>query len=542
MKTALDKIQQLFAQYPSYPVIIAYSGGADSQVLLELVCQAIQDENHELHGKNQALKEENQEGKAANQQINFRELLVCHIHHGLSANADSWQQFAESECQRRGIALKVVKVSLALDSGESVEALARDARYQALIAASAQPALVLTGHHIDDQLETLLLALKRGSGVKGLGAMASQSTLAQHILCRPLLSVSRRDIEAYATRQNLAWITDESNADSRYDRNFLRNEVIPSLTARWPSFSQAAARSAELCQQNQQLVDELAAQDLASFDCQPDPSAKSGLPIEQLAKLSEVRFNNLIRYFLSVKLTLPEGEAIQMPSQAQLAQLYQQLDVAEDKVPEIKLGSVWARRFKGQLFFTPSFADLSQYTAEIKLDELAKDAQVIELPDNLGQLVFTLLKKPAQTELILKKEYEFNKESELKKEYELNKEGDLNKEREKSSLVVALPVTVNQLSIQFSHNNPKILPDYRHHSRPMKKVLQELNIAPWQRKRLPFVYVNHDASHGASHSTSQGKSALELVALPSYFVCQPFLPKVDNNKVVYLALDWQERA
>ena len=489
MNTALDKLRQLFSKYPDYPVIVAYSGGADSQVLLDLVCQILKEESRATQGTEEE-----------KQQARVRDLLVCHIHHGLSDNADSWQQFAERECERRGVALKVAKVSLALDSGESIEALAREARYQALTAASEKPALILTGHHIDDQLETMLLALKRGSGVKGLGAMASESDLAQHKLCRPLLSVSRIDIETYATNQHLDWITDESNADSRYDRNFLRNEVIPSLTARWPAFSQAAARSAELCQQNQQLVDELAAQDLASFDFE------TGLAIEKLAKLSEARFNNLIRYFLSAKLTMPRGEAIQMPSQAQLHQLYQQLNVAEDKVPEVKLGNVWARRYKGQLFFTPSFADVSGFTAEIRVTDLASNAQTVELPDGLGKLMFTKLQVPDS----------------------LN---NATKENEKpTSLVIEIPGSVKKLVIQFSHHNPKILPDYRAHSRSMKKVLQELNIAPWQRKRMPFVFANPEAGE------------LELVTVPDYFICQPFLPKVQGQKAVYLALEWQARA
>ena len=280
----------------------------------------------------------------------------------------------------------------------------------------------------------------------------------------------------------------------------MRNEVIPSLTARWPAFSQAAARSAELCQQNQQLVDELAAQDLASFDYE------AGLAIEKLAKLSEARFNNLIRYFLSAKLTMPRGEAIQMPSQAQLHQLYQQLNVAEDKVPEVKLGNVWARRYKGQLFFTPSFADVSEFTAEIRVTDLASNAQTVELPDGLGKLVFTKLQEPDS----------------------LN---NATKENEKpTSLVIEIPDSVNRLVIQFSHHNPKILPDYRTHSRSMKKVLQELNIAPWQRKRMPFVFANPEAGE------------LELVTVPDYFICQPFLPKAQGKKAVYLALEWQARA
>ncbi|REL27527.1 tRNA lysidine(34) synthetase TilS [Thalassotalea euphylliae] len=499
MNSALDTLRQLFSKYPDYPVIVAYSGGADSQVLLDLVCQTLTEENQTTNVE-------------VEHKTSTRDLLVCHIHHGLSANADSWQAFAERECERRGVALKVVKVKLATESGESIEALARDARYQALTAASKKPALVLTGHHIDDQLETMLLALKRGSGVKGLGAMASESDLAQHKLCRPLISVSRSDIETYAANQHLDWVTDESNADTRYDRNFLRNDIIPSIAARWPAFSQAAARSAELCQQNQQLVEALAEQDLSnlvadSTQIQPRRAnaktglnIETGLPIDKLAKLSQVRFNNLIRHFIASRVSLSQSSlTVKMPSQAQLNQLYQQLGVADDKVPEIKLGNIWARRFQGQLFFTKAFTDISDFSANISIESLNEGCQVVELPDGLGKLVFSAVLNKGQ-----------------------------------GALVMSLPKSVTNLAIKFSHTNPKILPDYRNHSRSMKKVLQELNIPTWQRKRLPFIYAYHDANEGVNREASEPA----LVGIPNYFVCQPFLPKEQASEDTLFTVEW----
>ena len=101
MNTALDNLRQLFSKYPDYPVIVAYSGGADSQILLDLVCQILKEESQATQGT----EEEKQKARV-------RDLLVCHIHHGLSDNADSWQQFAELECERRGVALNVVKSQL----------------------------------------------------------------------------------------------------------------------------------------------------------------------------------------------------------------------------------------------------------------------------------------------------------------------------------------------------------------------------------------------------------------------------------------------
>ena len=468
MNPASHHINSVLAQYPKRPIIVAFSGGADSQALLELICDVAK-----THGR-------------------LGQVVVCHVHHGLSDNADGWFTFAQKESERRNIHFHGEKVLLAIDNGDSIEALARTARYQILASLSSHPALIFTGHHQDDQVETLLLALKRGSGVKGLGAIALTSKHQQHLLCRPLLNNTRADIEAFVQSRKLEWVSDESNFEDRYDRNFLRNQVLPLLNERWPSFNQAAARTSELCRQNQQLVDELAASDLKAVK-----GEQQGLNINGLLALSTARFSNLVRYYLATINAM-------MPSKAQLDELSSQLDVQEDKVPAVKLGELWARRYQGQLYFTPEFADVSDFTISVELDELnahSSQPQIINLPDSLGTLVIEQLDKHVN-------------------EHPVSGDKD-------STLYFSLPADSNSLMVSCSHDNPKVLPDFRQHSRSLKKVLKELNLPPWKRKRVPFIYCQ---------SQHQQPVEQQLVAAAGHFVCQPFLPA---KQVLQFVVSWR---
>lgn len=442
------------AAYPQQPILIAYSGGVDSQVLLDC-----------LSSLKQAQKIQNP-------------LHVCHVNHGLSNNAIQWQQFTQQQCQQRNVELTICAVNITRKNQQSLEELARDARYNALIKTADNQnfnnALIITGHHQDDQCETFLLALKRGSGLKGLSAMASASVIGAHTLARPLLSCSREDILVYANEQKISWVEDESNTDTRFDRNFLRQNVIPQLKQRWPSITNTISRSSEHCRDGQLLLDELAQNDLQL--CKVN-SAEFALQVSEITQLSSLRLNNLLRYFIAL-------QGYKMPSSEQLKQVRQQLSAKEDKSPCVNMGQYSLRRFQKSLLLTPAFADLSDFSACIDLHLLnSAKMQIIELPDNLGTL---------QVELVY-----------LATE---NKQKEQNEQLIENSTLLALTEHVKNITISFTHQNPRCLPDYRQHSRPLKKVLQELSIAPWQRKRIPFIYCNS-----------------ELAAALGQFICQPFV-------------------
>lgn len=158
--------------------------------------------------------------------------------------------------------LQAVKYSfyfakVTVDSTNGVENGARKARYQAIQQHLKSNEILATAHHLDDQAETFLLALKRGSGIKGLSAMQAVNFLQNFTVFRPLLTFSKAELLAYAKAHQLQWIEDESNANNRYDRNFLRNKILPLLNQRWQQFSEMVARSAQHCAEQQELIQEL---------------------------------------------------------------------------------------------------------------------------------------------------------------------------------------------------------------------------------------------------------------------------------------------
>ncbi|PHR85071.1 MAG: tRNA lysidine(34) synthetase TilS [Colwellia sp.] len=440
-------LYRAISKHPVTPLVIAYSGGVDSQVLLHALAKL----------------------KHAKKIPNL--ITVCHVNHGLSENASRWQNFAEQACQKLHLPFVACQVNVQAQVQQSLEALAREARYQALQSLYNEQSLIITGHHRDDQAETFLLALKRGSGLKGLSAMATETKQGKDIFIRPLLNISRAEIIYYAKTQQLDWVEDESNSDTRFDRNFIRQKIMPLLSERWPSIVQTINRSSSHCLEGQLLLNELAEQDLAI--CQ---LSEQCLSVSELSKLSSARFNNLVRYFLSQYNYL-------MPSTEQLAQVYQQLFANQDKNPAVKVANNYLRRYKGALYLTANFVDISDWQRNIYcVDQYTTVmAEVIELPDGLGKLTFSK---------------------------------NQSVEASNSCQKIALPTKAQKVTLRFCHSNPTCLPDYRNHSRSLKKILQELNIPLWQRKRIPFLYYDE-----------------VLVAAIGHFVCQAFSPNESDPSI-----------
>jgi tRNA(Ile)-lysidine synthetase, N-terminal domain len=295
-------------------VLVAFSGGLDSTVLLHLLV-----EWRELSPG--------------------RCLRAIHIHHGLSAHADSWVEHCQQVCADLNVPLEVVRVTLN-DVGLGVEAHARQARYDAFRAALQSHEVLVTAQHLDDQCETFLLALKRGSGPAGLSAMAEESAFHGTKLIRPLLAQSRDELETWARDRQLNWIEDESNQDDGYDRNFLRLRVLPLMTQRWPHFARAAARSAELCGEQEQLLGELLADELASL-C----GGEGQLSLNPLLEMSTAKRGALLRRWLT------QHQAV-MPSREMLERIWQEVALArEDANPQLRLGDYEVRRYQQQLWW-----------------------------------------------------------------------------------------------------------------------------------------------------------------------------------------------
>ena len=262
---------------------IAFSGGLDSTVLLHLLVHLAKTES-------------------------LPTLSAIHVHHGLQAAADAWPDHCQSVCDAQGVSLQVVRVQV--QPGASIERAARDARYAAFIEATQANEVLMTAQHRDDQAETLLFRLLRGAGVRGLSGMPSERPLGRGHLLRPLLNVTRAELEAYATEHQLSWIEDPSNQDHQFSRNYLRHQVFPVLTARWPQAVATMARSAAHLSEAQGLLDELAQIDLALASTASDFDWL-GLPSLELAlleKLSDARQRNALSHWLKPLTTLPDSD------------------------------------------------------------------------------------------------------------------------------------------------------------------------------------------------------------------------------------------
>jgi tRNA(Ile)-lysidine synthase len=384
-------------------VLVAFSGGLDSSVLLHLLV-------------------------GLRQQLPDLQLRAVHVHHGLSAFADQWVTHCQQQCVAWQLPLVVQHVQVDSQQG-GIEAAARAARYSAFASTLAVDETLLTAQHLDDQCETFLLALKRGSGPAGLSAMAAQTSLGNNHLLRPLLGLSRQQLEAYAQQHQLSWIEDDSNQDPRFDRNFLRLQVLPLLNQRWPHFAAATARSASLCAEQEQLLDELLAEQLNKL-----LDKDRALAIDGLLMCSPARRFALLRRWIAIF-------GVTMPSREQLQRLWEEVALSrEDAEPQLQLGKNQFRRFRRRLYLLPLMTELREISLSWSLDDS------LMLPDGLGELV--------------------------------SGEGDI---------CLRAPQSQQKVSIRFTaQGKHRILG--RAHSRPIKKLWQELGIPPWQRERIPLIY------------------------------------------------------
>lgn len=261
---------------------VALSGGLDSTVMLHLLVRL------------RAVME-------------LPPLSALHVHHGLQAAAEAWPAHCQAVCDELGVPLQVERVQV--DARASLERAARDARYAAFERCLAGGEILLAAQHRDDQAETLLLRLLRGAGVRGLAGMPEQRRLGQGWLLRPLLGVSRADLESYARQHGLRWVEDPSNADTGLARNFLRHQVMPVLQRHWQQAGATLARAAAHQRETELLLGELAEQDLAAAGA-PGAFAWLGLPSLELApllSLSEARQRNALRYWLARYTRMPDS-------------------------------------------------------------------------------------------------------------------------------------------------------------------------------------------------------------------------------------------
>jgi tRNA(Ile)-lysidine synthase len=271
-----------------------------------------------------------------------RPLRAVHVDHGLQAASAALRASSSALCQRLGVPLTVIEVTVET-AGESLEARAREARYRAFALNLAPGECLLTAHHAEDQAETLLLQLFRGTGIKGLSSMPVRRPLAGGWHLRPLLEVARRDLMAYGKAHRIEAHEDPMNRDPRFDRAFLRTEIWPAIAERWPGAAAALGRAARHAADAQRLLDQAA--DGALFYLRDG----AALSVTGLRALPEIEQVNVLRRWIS------ESGIVPPPSSARLMEgLRQALTAQSDHVPAIAWGGHALRRYRERLFLTPA--------------------------------------------------------------------------------------------------------------------------------------------------------------------------------------------
>jgi tRNA(Ile)-lysidine synthase len=259
-----------------------------------------------------------------------------HIDHGLQPAAAEFRRFCRRTARSWGVPLQILRAEVHPAPGESVEAVARDARYAALMSALRPGELLLTAQHADDQLETLLLALLRGAGPAGLASMPATAGFGSTQLLRPLLQFERQELAAYAARSGLEWQEDPTNTRLRFDRNYLRARVIPVLRDRWPAIARTASRSAAHCAAAAAAIGEAARRDLAAAADGPD------LEIAVLRRMAAARRAAVLRTWIG-------SRGFLVPEARHLEQIVVLMDARIDAQPELRLPGFIVRRHAGRL-------------------------------------------------------------------------------------------------------------------------------------------------------------------------------------------------
>ena len=408
-------------------LVLAFSGGLDSSALLHLLANL-------------------------RKTLPFQ-LSAHHVNHGLSPNANTWANFCAEFCAKLNIPFTLSKVKVEQNSGLGLEATAREARYKALLGADAD--FIVLAHHQDDQAETLLLQLARGAGVKGLAGMGATNGK----LLRPLLDAPRSALEAYAKTNNLTWIEDESNADTKFDRNFMRHEILPKLAAQYPAIKQTISRSAAHLADCSTLLD-----DLAQLDAANSTQNSRQLALQNFKLLSLSRVNNVLRWWLA-------QQGFELPSTAQLQQISQQiLHAKADAAIQLKVAqNVTLRRYQDCVYL------VDDMPVSTPINLLWQGEESVILPNN-SRLIFT---------------------QKMGEGFALNRVKNI------------------KLRIKNREGGERFRPELGRPYRSLKQVLQTHAMPPWQREQLPLIFMDKTLviipNVGVDTGLQAGKDEMGLV-------------------------------
>lgn len=434
------QLQRILNRFPAARYWVAYSGGLDSHVLLHALAHLAAAPHSAGQRKIPPPLTGGGEGEGG------FELHAVHVDHGLQPDSEDWVRHCEKVCAELQIPLFALHLNISIDPGASLEAAARDARYQAFAVLIEDGDVLLTAHHQDDQAETVLLQLLRGAGPAGLAAMPECAAFSKSLHVRPLLNFTQEQLRVYAETHHLAWVEDHSNRDLRFDRNYLRHEITPRLRARWPSYARTLSRSATHCAEAAQLMQALA---------EMDSGAPDTLSVTALRALDETRQRNVLRAWIK-RLGLP------LPNAAHLDRVLRDVVYAKyDSTPLVHWPGAEVRRYRDLIHAMQPLP--SHNPGQILIWDT--DTPLM-LPNELGRLTATPIKGKGI----------------------------------KAALWQTLPVTV-----RFRRGGERCRPVGRKENHELKKLFQASGIPPWQRDRIPLVYLGE-----------------QLAAVADLWLCEPF--------------------
>jgi tRNA(Ile)-lysidine synthase len=384
---------------------VAFSGGLDSTVLVHALARIVAEHSE------------------------YR-LRAVHVDHQLHADSGRWREHCEEVGRSLGVEVIHQSVDVVRDGENGLEAAARQARYTALRRLVEPGEVLLTAHHADDQLETMLFALVRGAGARGLSAMQAIQSFGAGWLARPLLTFTRAELETWASQAGLRWIDDPSNQSTDFDRNYLRQRILPALRERWPAVAQSATRSAAHLNEAVAILDHVAQQDLARA------GVGACLSVDALRSLAPDRRRNLLRFWI-------RDRGLLTPSTRKLATIeHDMLAAREDRIPCIDWDGAEVRRHRGLLYCGPKWPAVSPELIEWRTE------QPMDLPAGLGQLRMT----------------------------------------DAGTGGICLARLTQPLQIRFREGGESLRPAGDAHHRKLKKLLQSCGVLPWWRGRVPLIY------------------------------------------------------
>lgn len=406
-----EQLLPFFEEHPASAYVIAFSGGLDSRVLLQ-ACADL---------------------RRFDINLNFSAL---HVDHGLQAGSAIWAEHCRQVCKQLEVPLQTATLQLNT-AGDSLEAVAREARYR-FFAQQLQPGeMLLTAHHRNDQAETLLLNLARGSGADGLASMPVVRSFAAGRLGRPLLEFHRSELERYATQQAFEqdFVEDPSNMDTRFDRNYLRHKVVPALQERWPAIIDTLARAARLQSESKQLLAGFLQERLASLTGQ----AADTLSVSKLREQPEIMQKALLREWL-------DQQGLRRPAEHRLLTVLDEVLTARpDAAPKVCWEGCEIRRYRDDLYA------LKPLTAH-------DPQQVLHWEDTSQPLFIRSLQRTLSPRLL-------------------------------EPWQAYLEHSGESVTVRFRQGGESLLIPWRGGTHSLKKLLQEAAVAPWERERLPLIYV-----------------------------------------------------